>query len=152
MRKLMVVADETPESFLAMRFAAQRARRTSGRVVMLAVLADEIVEQWINVAEVMRAEAMEAAKELLAQRAEEMRGYSGVSPEGVIREGSQTEAILDLINEDREIDALVLGAKWGGDDPGSLVTQMITKMPDRLRVPVAVVPGHMTMEEIDAVC
>ncbi|MEM7176986.1 MAG: universal stress protein [Pseudomonadota bacterium] len=152
MRKFMVVVDETPECSQAMRFAARRAANTGGGVVMLYVIEPDEFQHWMGVAEVMRAEAFDTAEARLEELAGEMQNYSGQMPEMVIREGNRPEEVLKLIEENREIGVLVLGAGSEGDGPGPLVTHVITKMAGRMPIPVTVVPGQLSMDEIDAVC
>lgn len=152
MRKFMVVVDETPECSQAMRFAARRAQNTGGGVVMLYVIEPEDFQHWMGVADVMRAEAFETAEDRLAELADEMKAYSGLVPEMVIREGKRPEQVLKLIEEDREIGVLVLGSGSEADGPGPLVTHVVTKMAGRMPIPVTVVPGQLSMDEIDTVC
>lgn len=151
MRKFMVVVDETPECMNAMRFAARRAAKTGGGVVMLYVIAPDDFQHWVGVAELMRQEARDAAELRLSELASEVHELSGVTPEFVIREGNRAEQVLALIEEDVEIGVLVLGA-GEGDNPGPLVSQMVARMGGRMPIPVTVVPGAMSMERIDAVC
>lgn len=148
----MIVVDETPECMNALRFAARRAANTGGGVVMLTVIPPEEFQHWIGVGEVMRAEARQVAEERLTTLASEVRELSGVLPEFVIREGHAREEVLDQIREDPEIGVLVLGAGTSGDGPGPLVSSLVGRMSGELTVPVTVVPGGMTLEQIDAVC
>ncbi|MEM7670611.1 MAG: universal stress protein, partial [Pseudomonadota bacterium] len=83
---------------------------------------------------------------------EEMKSYSGHVPEMVIREGKRPEQVLTLIEQDREIGVLVLGSGSEGEGPGPLVTHVVTKMAGRMPIPVTVVPGQLSMDEIDSVC
>ncbi|MFV0475619.1 MAG: universal stress protein [Pikeienuella sp.] len=152
MRKFMIVIDETPECANALRFAARRAAKTGGGVVMLYVIRPEEFQHWIGVAEVMRAEARETAEERLSQLAEEVKALSGVLPEFVIREGDARDEVLAQIREDPEIGVLVLGAGIDSDGPGPLVSAMVGRLSGTLGVPVTVVPGGLSMERIDAVC
>lgn len=148
----MIVVDETPECMNALRFAARRAANTGGGVVMLTVIPPEEFQHWIGVGEVMRAEARQVAEERLTTLASEVWELSGVLPEFVIREGHAREEVLDQIREDPEIGVLVLGAGTSGDGPGPLVSSLVGRMSGELTVPVTVVPGGMTLEQIDAVC
>ncbi len=151
LRKFLVVVDETPECAQAMRFAARRAQKTQGLVTMLYVIAPDDFQHWMGVANVMRAEARSAAEKRLTDLAEELRALTGITPEFAIREGNSAEQVLAQIEEDRDIGVLVLGA--GEDDgPGPLVTQMVQKMAGRLPVPVTIVPGGLTMDQIDGIC
>ncbi len=150
MRKFLVVVDDTPECLNAMRFAARRAAKTGGRVMMLTVIEPEEFQHWIGVAEVMRAEAREAAEERLSALADELHALTGVAPELQIREGKKVEEVLEQIEEDPDIGVLVLGA-GEGDGPGPLVSALVSKMGAKMNVPVTVVPGAMTEERIDEV-
>ena len=151
MRKFLVVVDETPECMNAMRFAARRAQKTGGGVVLLYVIAPDDFQHWVGVAELMRQEARDTAEERLSELADELRALSGVTPEFVIREGNRAEQVLELIEHDVEIGVLVLGA-GEGDSPGPLVSHLVARMGGRMPIPVTVVPGAMSLERIDAVC
>jgi len=151
LRKFLVVVDETPECAQAMRFAARRAQKTGGGVIMLYVLEPDDFQHWMGVAQLMRAEARETAENRLADLAEELRALTGITPEFDIRDGKPAESVLGLIKDDPDIGVLVLGAAEG-DGPGPLVTHLVTKMAGRLPVPLTIVPGGMSMERIDAVC
>ena len=151
MRKFLIVVDDTPECLNAMRFAARRAQKTGGGVVMLYVIPPEEFQHWMGVADIMRAEAREAAEARLGDLATELKELCGVMPEFSIREGQPVDEVLSLIDEDPEIGVLVLGA-GEGDGPGPLVSQLVAKMAARMPVPVTVVPGSMSLERIDAVC
>ncbi len=150
MRKFMIVVDETPECMNAMRYAARRAQKTGGGVVMLYVIEPDEFQHWIGVAEVMRAEAREQAEARLLQLADEMRELCGVTPEFAIREGKRTEEVLEAIKEDPDIGVLVLGA-GEGEGPGPLVTYFVQKLGHRLPVAVTIVPGGMSLERIDEI-
>lgn len=151
MRKFLVVVDETPECMNAMRFAARRAQKSGGGVVLLYVIAPDDFQHWVGVAELMRQEARDAAESRLVELADEMRELCGVTPEFAIRDGNRADEVLALIEEDVEIGVLVLGA-GEGDSPGPLVSQLVSKMGGRMPIPVTVVPGAMSLERIDAVC
>lgn len=152
MRKFLVVVDETPECLNAIRFAARRAANTGGGLQMLFVIRPEEFQHWIGVGEVMRQEAREAAEARFQEMAERIEKNTGTIPEFVIREGDPVEEILAQIKEDPQIGVLVLGAGTEGDGPGPLVSQLAGRMAARMPVPVTVVPGSMTLEELVAVC
>ena len=148
-RKFLAVIDESPESARAVRYAGQRARNSNGGLVLLYVISDADFNQWIGVADVMRAEAREEADAIMAKVAQDVRENIGHEPELVIREGKATEQILALIEEDRDIAILVLATSSGKDGPGPLVTAVAgrgTQFP----IPVTIVPDILTDEEIDA--
>ena len=65
-RKYLVVIDDTEECDRAVYWAAKRAGRTKSQIVMLRVIETaERNQQWLGVADLMQAEAMEAANAVL---------------------------------------------------------------------------------------
>jgi nucleotide-binding universal stress UspA family protein len=98
----------------------------------------------------MRAEAEEEAQERLEAAAAGARSAAGVEPEQVVRVGEKSDAILELIEEDEDISFLVLAAGTGTEGPGPLVSILVGKAAGTFPVPVVIVPGGLTDEEIDA--
>ncbi len=148
--KLLVVIDDTEECDRAVYFASRRAARIDGGVVMLRVLEmQDQGQQWLGVADVMRAEAHDEADAELSKYVARANGIAGITPERVVREGDKAEEILKLIDEDEDIFVLVLAAGTGSEGPGPLVTD-IGRTAGDFPIPLAVVPGHLTDEEIDA--
>jgi nucleotide-binding universal stress UspA family protein len=148
--KLLVVIDDTEECDRAVYFASRRAARISGGVVMLRVIdTQDQSQQWLGVADIMRAEAHEEAQAQLAKYAARANGIAGIAAERVVREGDKAEQILGLIDEDEDIFVLVLAASTGSEGPGPLVAT-IGRTAGDYPIPVAIVPGHLNDEEIDA--
>jgi nucleotide-binding universal stress UspA family protein len=148
--KFLVIVDETPECDRAVYYASRRASRGAAGVVMLRVIATEDRnQQWLGVADIMRAEAHEEANAALDRSAARANGVAGITPERVIREGDVAEQILALIDEDEDIAALVLAAAAGKDGPGPLVANL-SKTAGSFPIPVAIVPAHLTDEDLDA--
>ena len=75
-RKFLVVIDETPECSRALIYAARRAERTSGGLVLLYVIVPTDFQHWVGVENIMRAEAMKEAEETLGRYADIARGVS----------------------------------------------------------------------------
>lgn len=150
-RKFLVVVDDTPECDRAVYYAARRAARTGSGVIMLGILVlEEMRQQWLGVADLMRAEETEAMQQKLDRFAARARQISGVAAEGVIREGDKAEALLSVIAEDRDIAVLVLAAGTGSEGPGPLVALLSGPAAARFPVPVTIVPGALSDEELDA--
>ncbi|MDI4666099.1 universal stress protein [Xanthobacter autotrophicus] len=150
-RKFLVVVDETPECDRAVYYASRRAAGTEGGLVLLGVLELEgVAQQWLGVADLMRAEAHEEMAARLQKFAARARQVAGIAPEQVIREGTTAEAIARMIHEDRDIAILVLAAGVGKDGPGPLVTSLAAGHAARFPVPITIVPGALTDAELDA--
>ncbi|GAA6181725.1 MULTISPECIES: universal stress protein [unclassified Shimia] len=150
MRKFLVVLDDSRECLNAMRFAAMRAARTGGGVKILSVIPPEEFNHWIGVSDLMREEARERIEVHYEVFAKWMRDRQNVDPELKIREGEPVSEILAEIQEDAEIGVLVLGADNDRKGPGPLVSQL-SRNSGSLPVPMTVVPGDLTKEQLEAV-
>lgn len=150
-RKLLVVVDETPECDRAIVYAARRAERTGGSLVMLFVIDDQDFRGFIGVEQMMRAEARQEAELALGKVAERARAFAHVEPELVVAEGTRATEVQKLIERDEDIAILVLAAGVSGDGPGPLVTALAGRSAGTFPVPITIVPGHLSDEEITAV-
>lgn len=148
--KFMVVIDATPECARAVHFASRRTARTGASLIMLAIVDPPDNFEWIGVGEAMLEEATEEAQKRLDEAAKEARGAAGVEPEQVIRTGERADAIIKLINEDEDISFLVLAAGAAKEGPGPLVSTLAGKAASSFPIPIVIVPGGLTDEEIDA--
>lgn len=150
MRKFLIVLDDTPEMLNAMRYAAIRAAKTGGAVEMLAVISSEDFQHFMGVADVMRAEAQEKIEAHFQIFKDRMEKREGLTPTLAIREGDKIEAVLAHIRSDPQISVLVLGSGTEKGGPGELVTALTGRRIAEMRVPITIVPGTMTKEEIIA--
>lgn len=147
--KFLVVVDDSAECDRAVYYASRRAARIGGGVVMLNVIeTEDRNQQWLGVADIMQAEAQEQADALLGRYAARANGVAALTPERVIREGDKVEQILELIEEDEDIAALMLAAGTGKEGPGPLVASL-GKTAGTFPIPIAIVPGHLNDEELD---
>jgi len=149
-RIFLVVVDETEEMRVALRYASLRARHTGGRVALLYVVEPSDLQQWMAVETLMREERREQAEALLQKLSAEVGDLCGAMPIVHIREGRRRDELLALLEEEPSISILVLAAGTGPEGPGPLVTQLVGKMSGRMRVPITVVPGSLTDEQIAA--
>lgn len=148
--KYLVVIDDSPECDRAVYYASRRAARTGADLVMLRVVeTHDRNQQWLGVADIMRAEAQEEANQVLARFAARANGIAAITPERVIREGENAQEVLQLIDDDEDIAVLVLAAGTGSEGPGPLVSSL-AKSAGTFPIPVAIVPGHLNDEELDA--
>lgn len=149
-RKFLVVVDETAECDRAIVYAAKRAERTNGVVILLYVIAPGDFQHWLGVENIMRAEAREEADNCLARAADRVRSVARTDPEPVVREGNRAEEIVNLIEEDADIAILVLAAGNSTEGPGPLVTAIAGKAAASFPIPVTIVPGTLDDEAIAA--
>ncbi len=65
-----------------------------------------------------------------------------------MKQGDAADIVREILAEDREIAALVLGAAASGP-PGPLVSHFTGDGAGSLPVPVMIVPGSLSEEELD---
>lgn len=151
-RKFLVVVDETPECESALAFAASRAQRTHGQLALLYVIEPDVeFQHWLGIEEVAREEGLNKAKAVfrLFGRKIKAMGFERLEPEEIVREGMKDEEITRLIEEDGDIGVLVLGASKDPSGPGPLVSTLAGgRLAGTFPVPITVVPGHLSIEEI----
>jgi nucleotide-binding universal stress UspA family protein len=149
-RVFLVVVDETAEHHLALHYAARRVAHTGGRLALLYVVEPTEVQHWMSIEELAREERREAAEQLMQRLCEQIAPIAGAMPIVYIREGRPQDELLALIGEEPTISILVLAAGTGSAGPGPLVSFLTGKTAARLRIPITIVPGGLTVEEIDA--
>lgn len=148
-RVLLCVLDDSKELTIALDYASMRSRRTGARVGLLYVMDQpDDFQHWAAVGDLMREEARAEAETHLLQAAERVKRLSGLMPILYIREGERDTEVADQISEDQDISFLILAASTGSQGPGPLITQFVTKTIASLHIPVVVVPGNMSDEEI----
>ncbi len=150
MRKFLIILDDTPEMLNAIRYASIRASKTGGGVEMLGIISPVDFQPFMGVADVMRAEAREKIEAHFQVFKSRLEKREGLTPTLAIREGDKIDEVISHIRANPEIGVLVLGAS-AEKDPGPLVAALTGRRMAELRVPVTVVPGGMTKEEIVAV-
>ena len=152
-RKFLVIVDETPEVDAAFYFAASRANRTGGSLVLLYVIQPQDFQHWMGVKDIQIEEETNKAKALfrLFRRKLANSELEDVICEEVITEGALSDEISRVIEDDEDIGILVLGAATDTKGPGPLVTSLATgKTAGTFPVPITIVPGNLTLSDVTA--
>ena len=150
LRTFLCLVDGTDESVQALNFSCRRAVRTGGHVALLYVIQPAEFQHWASVGNLMREERRAEAEEMLQVVALVVQKHTGEMPVLYIREGTIREELIKLIDEETAISVLVLGAATG-EGPGPIVSYLVSKMAGRLRIPITIVPGSLSDEEINAI-
>lgn len=148
MRTYLVVIDDSPESALALRFAARRAARTGGGVIILAIIPPQDFVAFGGVQATIEAECREHAEELVAAASDAVL-QEGVTPQTLIKSGKPAEVVREVIGASDEIAALVLATAATGA-PGPLVAHFTGQDAGTLPCPVMLVPGGIDIARLDA--
>jgi nucleotide-binding universal stress UspA family protein len=150
-RKYLVIVDESPEGETALYYAARRARRTGGGLALLFVIPPPEMTHWLGVGQAFREEHYQKARAVFRLLSRKLRnwGFEDMVPEEIVREGQKAEEIVKLIEEDEDFGVLVLGASTDPAGPGPLVSSLAAgAKAGTFPIPVTIVPGNLTLEEI----
>ena len=144
----LVCVDESDECRVATRLAALRARNSGGRVILLYVIEPSDFQHWTAVSDVMAREGRQEAEERLQLLAAEIHEYADIRPVLFVQDGPKIEQILKLIDEQPDINAMVLGCAPEGKGTNNLVQELTKELTKRLRIPLLIVPGNLTEDQI----
>ena len=150
-RKFLIVVDDSPEFAAALSYACRRANSTGGLVAMLRVLQQPEFEHWSGVRDEIEREQRAEAEALLQKLGAEVEARTGCKAELLIEVGDTVSAIKAAVTKDNDIKILVLAAATGGRGPGPLVSSIAKEgVGFGRKLPVTVVPGDLTEEEVEA--
>jgi nucleotide-binding universal stress UspA family protein len=152
LRKALVIADDSPEFGAALRYACRRANATGGLIVLLRVLEPTEFEHWSGVREELERQEREEAERILSEVGEQVIALTGKLPEAVILQADSTKsAIRAAVSADPDIKVIVLASAAAGRGPGPLVESLARDGVNwgARRLPVTVVPGDLTDDEIE---
>ena len=117
-------------------------------VVILALIAPAEFVQWGGVQATIEEEARLHAEAIVAGAAGTLFAESGVTPSIVVRQGEGPKIVREMIAATPDVAALVLGAAASGA-PGPLVSHFAGADAGSLSVPVMIIPGALSREDID---
>jgi nucleotide-binding universal stress UspA family protein len=148
MRTYLAVVDETAEAEIALRFAARRAAKTGGTVLVLALIEPAEFVAWGGVQATIEDEARQRAEGLVASASGTLFDEAGIRPAILVRQGDPVLVIREVLEENDGIAALVLAAAASGA-PGALVSHFTGADAGKLPCPVMIIPGSLDREAID---
>ena len=97
-----------------------------------------------------KAEARATAEQRMQKLADEVYRQTGAIPAVHIREGAPAEQLVQLIQEDTSVSLLVLATAANAGSPGPVVSYLLSNLGRKVRIPITLVPGELTTDEIDA--
>ncbi|MBO6838595.1 MAG: universal stress protein [Alphaproteobacteria bacterium] len=148
-RVFLVVVDDSEEMEVALRFACLRAKNTGGRVALLYVQEPAEFHHWLGVGELIQQERREEAEARLSDLSARAQEISGSIPILLVREGKRGEELLKLLDEDPSISIVVLAASTDSEGPGPIISYMMKQGSGRMRVPLTIVPGSLSVEQVE---
>tara|TARA_B100001123_G_C14930585_1_gene875565 strand:- start:278 stop:742 length:465 start_codon:yes stop_codon:yes gene_type:complete len=147
-RYILIIADGTKEMNVALQYACARAKKTQRKIMIATFIEPLDVLTTQGVQEIMKNEAREEAEGRLQKASSIVKESTGLLPVLQIKEGEVMEELISLIEEEKNINVLVLGANIDDKGPGPIISALTTNNFTRLRIPVMIVPGNFTKKHI----
>ena len=147
-RYILIIADGTKEMNVALQYACARAKKTQRKIMIATFIEPLDVLTTQGVQEIMKNEAREEAEARLQKASSIVKESTGLLPVLQIKEGEVMEELISLIEEEKNINVLVLGANIDDKGPGPIISALTTNNFTRLRIPVMIVPGNFTKKHI----
>ena len=148
--KFLVCVNEKEHSSTALRFACTKAKWRKNAVDMLYVIDPIDYNTVFSVGDKIKEDRRADAEKLLTKMAGEALEWSDINPTAIIREGRIAEEIIACIEADHDINLLVVGtAADGSSGKGGLLTQLTAEIGDKYHIPLLIVPGNLTDQQIE---
>lgn len=148
--KFLVCVDGKDESKIALRLACMKANARGSRVCMLHVIAPADFQTLGAIADRMREERKAEGQALLSTLAEEAFATYGVRPDAVLREGSTGDEIIAAAFEDPDVNMIALGVAQQVSGRGKLTAWLASQLGSKLYVPLLMVPGNLTDQQLQS--
>ena len=149
--KFFVCVDSSEECKVALKFACMRAKNSGGEVVLLYVIEPNDLQHLVGVEQLMKREATEEAEDVLRELIENVLKDFDLKVKSVVSYGDKYNQIIDLINMDKTISILVLGEAPEGAGTNYLVNKFSTGLTKSINIPLTIVPGNLTDEELEKI-
>ena len=147
-RTYLVVVDDSQEARVALRFAARRAAKTSGRVEVLGIVEPQDFVQFGGVQAAIEEEQRLRIQGVVSSAIGELLDESGVEANVIVQQGDPVRSVREYVGERSEVAALVLGAAPSGS-PGVLVAHFTGNDAGKLPCPVMIIPGSLSDERLE---
>lgn len=145
----LLVADQSQDFMTALRYAERLSVYSKAHIGLAYIIEEQDFQHWGGIEDRMKQEQRKEAEQYLFDVAGEVNNITGKKPAFYIVEGNKAESIVGLINNDHTIKMLLLGGDTQGNAPGPLVSYFSGKGLSQLRIPLAIVPNHLTQDQID---
>jgi nucleotide-binding universal stress UspA family protein len=149
--KYLVCVDAREESRVALRLACMKAQARGNSVGMLHVIAPVDFQTLGGVAERMREERHKEAEELLNGLAADAAAAFGVTPSLILREGLIGDEIVQAALDDANVNMVVIGVAQQSNTRGKLAAWLAGQLGAKLFIPLLMVPGNLTDQQLQTV-
>lgn len=148
MSKVLVCVSDNPHSKVALHFACLKAKSQDLHLELIHVIEQTNVEQLLAVSDALRKDKEAEASIFLEQCTGWIESWGGKMPGLLIREGIIGEEILKAIEQDHDISLIVIGISPESPSKDSLLPMLVSHMGKGIQIPLMIIPGNLTEQQI----
>lgn len=145
--KFLVCVNEKEHSKTVLRFACSRAKKTGNIVQMIYVIDPLDYHSIFTLGDMFKKNRQTEAQFLLDNMTALAQEWAEITPVGVIREGKVFDEIISCIEEDHNIALLLLAVNPRGSK-GKLLPKLTNAIGSKYSIPLMLVPGNLTDQQI----
>ena len=145
----LVCVNSEEYSEVALHFTCYLARKNNGSILLLHVIEPADYQSIGMVAEKMRKEQHTESQKLLNELAGKAKDWSGIMPIVMVREGFIEDEIMAVIKEDRTIKMLITGVSSENSKKSKIVPPLVSALGSKLMIPMLIVPGTLTEQQME---
>lgn len=148
-RRVLVLVNGELTTRAAVAWAAHWCNRTGDGIVLFHVIEPDHAMGFGVMQDLMRAEQWQAAERMLATFSSYAEKLTGRAPEHMVREGPLKETVREVLKSEPNLSLLVIAASHREAGPAPLIGYLASRMGSRVQVPMVLVPGSLTGDEIE---
>ena len=148
--KFLVCVDAHDESIAAMKFACLKAANRGAEVELIHIIAPVDFQTLGIIADRMSEERKKEGEALLQRMEREALTHYGITPTLTLKQGSAGEELLKTIEEKNDFSILIIGTALHTKGRGKLAAWLAQQLGQRLFIPLVMVPGNLTEEQLEA--
>lgn len=146
--KFLVCVDQHEESVAALKFACLKAITRGAIVEIIHILPPADFQTLGMIADRMNEERRTEGEILLKRLSEEVQQQYGIIPGLILREGSAGDELLKVLAEMQDVSVLIVGTAHHMKGRGKLAAWLAGQLGQKLFIPLLMVPGNLTEDQI----
>ena len=148
-RTYLVLFDEGDCFEKALCYAARLAKHNQGHIAIVYLYENRAgPSAWGNVEDIMRQESREAAEKEAWNVVRDIQERYEITPCLFLEEGGINDVLARITNKACGVDTLILSSETDRDGHHTALNYFSSKGVNKLDVPMVIVPGHLSIDEI----
>lgn len=146
-RKYLVCVTDNDESRVALKMSCIKAKHHGGKVTVVHVIPPVDMQTPFTVAERLKDEQRAEASKFIQGMCDAAFALTGVMPTIELRDGKIGEEILNSAMSDGDYILMVIGFSENSGN-GALIQWLSAQMGKKLLIPIMIVPGNLTDQQM----